>query len=316
MKTLLTVSIPKAATFIKKGQVVAFPTETVYGLGANVYDEKAIKKIFKAKGRPKDNPLIVHITSKKDIQVLVKEIPETAKKIISKFFPGPITIILKKNEIISNSVTAGLDTIAIRMPSSKIARDLIKICGVPIAAPSANLSGSPSPTSFMHVLNDFRGKIPCILIGPNAKYGLESTVIDCTSAVPQILRPGVITLEQLRKIDKRIKYKSKTTKIKSPGQKYKHYAPKAQLQITNHKLQIENIKDNSAFIGLAKSIGNNFAMKKICKDMNVYAKNLFSFFRECDNKGIKIIYAEKVSEKGIGLAIMNRLKKAAFTVKS
>ena len=309
MKTLLTNSVKEAAKYIKKGEIAAFPTETVYGLGAGAFDERAIKKIYKAKGRPSDNPLIVHVSNRKDILLLAKVIPATAKKIIKMFFPGPVTIILKKNEIIPNSVTAGLDTIAIRMPSSKIARDFIKACEVPVAAPSANLSGSPSPTSFIHVMNDFKGKIPCILIGPDAKYGLESTVIDCTSAIPQILRPGVITLEQLKKIDKSITYKSKTNKIKSPGQKYKHYAPKGKLQISNYKLRIVN--ENSGYIGIKKPLVNNFKYLKMCKDLNDYAKNLFSFFRKCDEMGIQRIYAQKVEEKGIGLAIMNRLKKAA-----
>ena len=309
MKTLVTNSIPKASSFIKKGELSAFPTETVYGLGANAYDENAVKKIFKAKGRPADNPLIVHISSKKDIALLATEIPVVAKKIIKKFFPGPITIILKKNEIISDLVTSGLDTIAIRMPSSKIALRFIKVCGVPIAAPSANLSGSPSPTSFIHVLVDFKGKIPCVLIGPKAKYGLESTVVDCTGKVPAVLRPGVITLEQLKKIDKRIKFLKKSTLIKSPGQKYKHYSPRAKVRlISDFGFPISDFK-NTAYIGMKKS-RINFSIYKICKDLNDYAKSLFSFFRECDAKKIKTIYCEKVPEKGIGLAIMNRLKKA------
>ncbi len=311
MKTLVTNSIKQAAGYIKKGDIAAFPTETVYGLGANAYDDKAVKKIYKAKGRPADNPLIVHVASKKDISVLASEIPETAKKIIKAFFPGPITVILKKNEIISDLVTAGLDTIAIRMPSSKIAREFIKECGVPVAAPSANLSGSPSPTSFLHVLEDFKGKIPCVLIGPVSKHGLESTVIDCSVNIPVVLRPGVIILEQLKKIDKRITYKTKSRKAKSPGQKYKHYAPKGELRITNYELRIKKRENNSAFIGINANFGKNFVNRKICKDLNAYAKNLFSFFRECDAMGIKTIYAEKVSEKGIGLAIMNRLKKAS-----
>lgn len=310
MKTILTNSVKTAASFIKKGEVTAFPTETVYGLGANAYNEKAVKKIFKAKGRPADNPLIVHVASKKDIVVLVKEIPPIAKKIISEFFPGPVTIILNKNEIIPGVVTAGLDSIAIRMPANKTARELIKACGVPIAAPSANLSGSPSPTSFMHVVSDFKGKIPCILIGRNAKYGLESTVIDCTSKIPVVLRPGVVTLEQLRKIDKRIKYKAKSAKIKSPGQKYKHYAPKAKVElIGSNKAKVKKQK-GEAYIGLQKKFKNNFDYTKICSSLNDYAKNLFAFFRECDAKGIKTIYCDEVIEKGIGLAIMNRLRKA------
>lgn len=310
MKTIVTDSVKVAAGFIKKGGVAAFPTETVYGLGANAYDENAVRKIFKAKGRPADNPLIVHIANKKDIQLLAREIPELAKRIIKTFFPGPVTIILKKNEIIPGVATSGLDTIAIRMPSSKIAREFIIACGVPIAAPSANLSGSPSPTSFIHVVQDFKGKIPCVLIGPKAKYGIESTVIDCTSNIPVILRPGVVTLEQLRKIDKRIKYSSKRGIVRSPGLRYRHYSPKAKVMIIkNYEFRITNLK-STAYIGLQKKNKNEFHLIKICKDVNDYAKNLFAFFRECDDKGIKVIYCEKVPEKGVGLAVMNRLKKA------
>jgi L-threonylcarbamoyladenylate synthase len=309
LKTHLTNSVQKASSFIRKGEIAAFPTETVYGLGANTYDENAVKKIFKAKGRPADNPLIVHIASKKDIELLAREIPAVAKKIINKFFPGPITVILEKNEIISDLVTSGLDTIAIRMPSSKLASQFINACGVPIAAPSANLSGSPSPTSFIHVLEDFKGKIPCLLIGPKAKYGVESTVVDCTGRVPRILRPGVVTLEQLRKIDKRFKVLKKPALIKSPGQKYRHYSPKAKVKlISDFGFRVSDFK-KTAYIGI-KVRSVDFGHCKICDDLNDYAKNLFSFFRECDAKKIKIIYCQRVPEKGIGLAIMNRLKKA------
>ena len=311
MQTTITNSVKIAADFIKKGEVAAFPTETVYGIGANAYDEKAVRKIFKAKGRPADNPLIVHIARKKDISVLAKEITPSAKKIIGEFFPGPVTVILKKNEIVPDIVTAGLDTIAIRMPSSKIARELIKQSGVPIAAPSANLSGSPSPTNFIHVLRDMRNKIPCVLVGPAARYGLESTVIDCTGKYPVILRPGSVTLEQIKKLDKNAVYQKRVGKIKSPGQKYKHYAPKAKVKIiTNYELRITNKKSKTAFIGLNKKYAKGFEVVKICRSIEDYAKNLFSFFRECDEKGIKTIYCEKVSEKGIGAAIMNRLRKA------
>ncbi|MBZ0202481.1 MAG: threonylcarbamoyl-AMP synthase [Ignavibacteria bacterium] len=327
MKTILSDSINKAASFIKEGELVAFPTETVYGIGANAYDEKAVKKIFKIKGRPADNPLIVHIASKKDIGILAKEITPSAKKIIKEFFPGPVTVILKKNEIVPDIVTAGLDTIAIRMPSSKIARELIKLSGVPIAAPSANFSGSPSPTSFRHVMSDLSRKIPCILIGPASKYGLESTVIDCTGKIPVILRPGSITLEELKKkIDKRIVFKKNAGKIKSPGQKYRHYAPEAKVKLISEfgfgnadlKRETSNVKRQTikekssafAFIGLSKKFAGSYKVVKICRSTEEYAKSLFSFFRECDDKGIKTIYCQRVPEKGIGLAIMNRLKKA------
>lgn len=312
MQTKLTNSVKIAADFIKKGEVTAFPTETVYGLGANAYDEKAVRKIFKAKGRPGDNPLIVHVAYKRDISILAAEITPSAKKIIKKFFPGPATVILKKNEIVPDVVTGGLDTIAIRMPASKIAREFIKACGVPIAAPSANSSGSPSPTSFVHVLKDMKGKIPCILTGPDAKYGLESTVIDCTGKHPVILRPGSITLEQLKKLDKQTKYGRTTGKVKSPGQKYRHYSPKANVRlIADFGSRIANSKNKKAFIGLSKKLAKGFELVKICRTPEEYAKNLFSFFHKCDEMGIKTIYCEKISEKGIGAAIMNRLKKAS-----
>lgn len=310
MKTTVTNNPKIAAAFIKAGEIAAFPTETVYGLGADAYNEKAVKKIFKAKGRPVDNPLIVHIANKKDINVLAQEITPSAKKIISKFFPGPVTVILKKNEIIPPATTAGLDTIAIRMPAGRLAQQLIKAAGVPVAAPSANLSGSPSPTNFLHVLRDFNNKIPCLLIGPPAKYGLESTVIDCTGKNPVILRPGSVTLEQIKKLDKNAVIQKKGGKIKSPGQKYKHYSPKADVRIINVKREMSNVKRNEAFIGLDRNLGKGFEKVLICRFMNDYARKLFSFFRECDDEGIKTIWCQKVSEKGIGAAIMNRLNKA------
>lgn len=310
MKTTVTNNPKIAAAFIKAGEIAAFPTETVYGLGADAYNEKAVKKIFKAKGRPVDNPLIVHIANKKDINVLAQEITPSAKKIISKFFPGPVTVILKKNEIIPPATTAGLDTIAIRMPAGRLAQQLIKAAGVPVAAPSANLSGSPSPTNFLHVLRDFNNKIPCLLIGPPAKYGLESTVIDCTGKNPVILRPGSVTLEQIKKLDKNAVIQKKGGKIKSPGQKYKHYSPKADVRIINVKREMSNVKRNEAFIGLDRNLGKGFEKVLICRFMNDYARKLFSFFRECDDEGIKTIWCQKVAEKGIGAAIMNRLNKA------
>jgi L-threonylcarbamoyladenylate synthase len=312
MKTLLTNNPVQAAKFIKKAEVVAFPTETVYGLGANALDEYAVKKIFRLKGRPQDNPLIVHISSKSQIKILAEYVSETAKKLIDKYFPGPLTIILKKNEVIPDVVTAGLDSIAIRMPSSMPAHEFIKACGVPIAAPSANISGSPSSTTFRHVMEDFNGKVPCILIGPQSRFGLESTVIDCTRDIPAVLRPGIITVEELRKIDKGIKSVKNSGKAKSPGTKYRHYSPKAKVVIVK---QIPKNKLNklSAYIGVQSLLPvnrNKLGLYKHCRSKLNYAKSLFSFFRECDAKGIKTIYAERLEEKGIGLAVMNRLKKA------
>jgi L-threonylcarbamoyladenylate synthase len=314
MKTILTNSPERAAKFILKSEVVAFPTETVYGLGANAFDEKAVKKIFKLKGRPHDNPLIVHISNKNQVGLLASGVNNLALELIKKYFPGPLTIILKKNEVIPDVVTADLDSIAIRMPSSKSALELIKASGVPIAAPSANISGSPSPTTFSHVLEDFNGKIPCILIGPQSRYGLESTVIDCTGDVPKIFRPGIITFEEIKKIDPRITLAKKTGKIRSPGTKYRHYSPKAKVVIVR-KVTESNLNKSTAYIGvksLLPKMMKKLGMYKHCISKLDYAKSLFSFFRGCDAMGIKTIYAEKIDEKGIGLAIMNRLKKAAL----
>ena len=315
MKTILTNNPKQAAKFILKSDVVAFPTETVFGLGANAFDEKAVKKIFKLKKRPQDNPLIVHIAYKNQISLVAASVNETAKKLINKYFPGPLTIILKKNEIVPDGVTAGLDTVAVRMPSSKIALEFIKECKFPIAAPSANLSGTPSPTGFGHVLEDFNGKVSCILIGPESKYGLESTVIDCSGDVPYILRPGIITLEELQMIDSSIKLEMKSGKAKSPGTKYRHYSPKAKVIITYKPAQ-NKLNKSSAYIGITSLSAlsrNKLGIYRHCKSKPEYAKSLFSLFRECDAKGVKTIFAEKVDEKGIGLAVMNRLKKASFS---
>ena len=315
MKTILTNNPKQAAKFILKSDVVAFPTETVYGLGADVFDEKAVKKIFSLKKRPHDNPLIVHIANKKQVYLIAEAVNETAKKLISKYFPGPLTIILKKNEIVPDVVTTGLDTVAVRMPSSKIAREFIRECGVPIAAPSANLSGTPSPTGFGHVLEDFNGKVSCILIGPKSKYGLESTVIDCSGIIPRVLRPGIITVEELRKIDSRIKLAGKSSLTKSPGTKYHHYSPKAKVVVVKSPAR-NKLNESSAYIGIKSLLPLDrykLGMYKRCRSKLEYAKSLFSFFRECDAQGIKTIFAEKLDEKGIGLAIMNRLKKASFS---
>lgn len=314
MKTSVTKSIKKAAQFIKDGEIVAFPTETVYGLGANVFDDKAIKKIFVAKKRPLDNPLIVHISNIDQIESLVKKVNDCAKKIIEKFFPGPITIVLEKNDVISELVSGGLNTIAIRMPSLELTRKFIDECGVPLAAPSANLSGSPSPTSWRHVYNDLNGRIPCILKGPECDVGIESTVVDCTKNKPVILRPGIISLEDLQKIfaDVKIYKPRKLIKPKSPGMKYRHYAPKAKVILINSEedfLKYKFEKNNSAFIGFLKLKG--FKKFKRVNDLRDYARNIFNFFRKCDEEKIETIFCQRVPEFGLGLAIMNRLNKAA-----
>lgn len=226
--------IRECGKIIRDGGLVVFPTETVYGLGANALDANAVKKIFQAKGRPQDNPLIVHIADMESIKPLVKEVPEVAEKIMKKFWPGPMTVILRKTDLIPDETSAGLDSVGIRMPSNLIGRELIKMSEVPIAAPSANISGKPSPTDVERCVEDLMGKVDYIIGGDKCAVGVESTVIDCTVYPPCILRPGGITLEMLREIDSNIyidpaimKKPTKDLKPKAPGMKYRHYAPKS-----------------------------------------------------------------------------------------
>lgn len=310
-----------AAREIRKGNLVAFPTETVYGLGANALNKKAVAKIFRAKGRPNDNPLIVHISDKKDVYKLAKFVPKRAVKLMDKFWPGPLTIVLKKKAIVPNNVTCGLSTVAVRMPSHKVALALIKESRVPIAAPSANLSGRPSPTNAAHVIADLSGKIPIIISSGSADIGLESTVLNLTSIVPTILRPGKITPEDLRHVIGRVRVphpimQKIMRKSRSPGMKYRHYSPKAEVVVVIGKnpkkviLEMRKLKKNSAVIGFS-GYGNN---SYVCSDLKDMAKVLFRKFREFDKKGIGTIYVEGVPEKGFGLALMNRIKKAATII--
>lgn len=229
--------IKEAAEFIKNGGTVVFPTETVYGLGADALNSRAVEKIFKAKGRPQDNPLIIHVSSK-NIEAYVKEIPEVANKLISKFWPGPLTIILKKKDIVPKITSANLDSIGVRMPDNEIARKLIELSNTPIAAPSANISGRPSPTDFQRCVEDLDGKVDYILGGSRSDIGVESTIVDCTVVPPVVLRPGGITLEMLREVDSRIEIDkaimqkpTENLKPKAPGMKYRHYAPNAKVTI-------------------------------------------------------------------------------------
>lgn len=325
--------IEEAAKIIKAGGIVAFPTETVYGLGADALNEEAVKKIFIAKGRPQDNPLIVHVASK-DIDKYVSDVPEIAETLMDKFWPGPLTIILKKKEIIPYVTSANLDSIGLRMPDNDIARKLIELSGTVIAAPSANISGRPSPTDLERCVEDLSGRVDCIIGGCHSKIGVESTIVDCTVNPPLVLRPGGITLEMLKEIDSRIEIDkavmqkpSENLKPKAPGMKYRHYAPNAKVTIIsgNRKNTVAKIKEMVNY-----NIENQ---KKVCiltveenekeyaegtkivlgslSDLSTVAKNLFEALRKCDDLGADIILAEAYEEKGVGVAIMNRLNKAA-----
>lgn len=311
MQTILTTSPKKAAEFIRNGGIVAFPTETVYGLGANVFDEKAVTKIFKAKQRPNDNPLIAHVGTLEQIKLLTDKITPNAQKFIEAFFPAALTLVLPKAEKVPLIATANLDTIGVRMPKHELAREFLKYCETPVVAPSANLSGKPSPTKWEAVFEDLNSRIDSILQGEATEIGLESTVVDCTSEIPLILRSGAVTLEELRKIVPETQvYKVKKDEIvRSPGLKHRHYSPKAKVILISPKSKVQSSK-SKAFIGLSE-IENEFVSTKICKSVEEYAHEVFAFFRECDTHGIKEIYCETVEEKGIGLALMDRLKRAA-----
>jgi L-threonylcarbamoyladenylate synthase len=310
MRTFLTINPENAADFIKRGGIVAFPTETVYGLGASVFDAEAIAKIFIAKNRPNDNPLIAHVANLNQIKLLTTQINDSAQKFIDAFFPSPLTLVLPKSSEVPMIATANLPTIGVRMPKHKLAIEFLEACGVPVVAPSANLSGKPSPTTWEAVREDLDSRIDCILQGETTEIGLESTVVDCTGDIPLILRSGAITLEDLQKIvpTTRFHVASKNEPAKSPGLKHRHYSPIATVQIVKN-LDIE-FAPHSAFIGLNQP-NARFERIKLCDSISQYAHEVFEFFRECDRSNIAAIYCESVEETGLGIALMDRLKRAA-----
>ena len=302
--------IRKAATIIRGGGVIAFPTETVYGLGANAFDDRAVKKIFKAKGRPADNPLIVHIASKKQLFDVAATVPERAWILIRNFWPGPLTLVMKKSKKIPHIVTAGLQTVAVRMPDHPVALRFIKASRVPIAAPSANISGKPSATNAKHVMHDFEGRIDAVIDGGKTRHGVESTVLDLTVHPAVILRPGAITKEQIERVIGPVMFARIGSKVKSPGMKYRHYAPLAKVVLCASLQDIQKRRGKkSAVIARKKVTGVSF----VFVNERHLAKNLYHWFREADKKGCDSIFVQTVSEKGLGATIMNRLRKAAKT---
>ena len=326
--------LEEAARILREGGLVAFPTETVYGLGANALDEEAAKKIYAAKGRPSDNPLIAHISSPEELKPLAAEIPDMAKKLMDCYWPGPMTLVFKKTDLVPYGTTGGLDTVAVRMPSDPVAKPLIRLAGVPIAAPSANSSGRPSPTTADHVWQDMEGKIDMIVDGGPVGIGLESTIIDVTGPVAMILRPGAITIEMVREtlgeaeMDPAILGPMKEGEHpKAPGMKYRHYAPKAPLTLvegemdqvvkTINRLAREALKEGKKVgiictdetrtcypAGMIQSIG-------IRAKEETVAHNLYAVLREFDDLGADVIYSESFPGDQIGQSIMNRLTKAA-----
>lgn len=326
--------ISYAANILKSGGLVAFPTETVYGLGANALNELAVKGIFAAKGRPADNPLIVHVAHKCQVGSLISHTSNIAEKLMDKFWPGPLTLIMPKSNIIPPIITAGLETVAIRMPSHPVALALIKKAGIPVAAPSANTSGRPSPTKAEHVIDDLFGKIDVIIDASTPSIGIESTVLDIMAHPPTILRPGGITLEMLENslgkvaLDPSINnYMHKDLPPMSPGMKYKHYAPLAKVIIIKGngmpvvdriRKEIDSYREKGLSIGVlatdqTRDFYNNCHVISLGNRDNPesIASRLFGALREFDKKEVDIILAESIEDTGIGFAVMNRLSKAA-----
>lgn len=318
----------EAGEIIRNGGLIAFPTETVYGLGASAFDARAVKKIFAAKGRPSDNPLIVHISDKSQIEELASEITPMAKKLIDKFMPGPFTIILKKKGCIPDAVTAGLDTVGIRFPKNELAIKFIAAAGVPVAAPSANLSGKPSPTKAIHVINDMNGKIEGIIDGGACEVGVESTIVDASGNVPVLLRPGGITLDMLREVvpettvnEHVLKSVSADEKPLCPGMKYKHYSPDAEvIVVEGQKNAVQNkvrqlLKENNdkvtGVLTMFNSAYDDAVILPAGTDNKTYARMLFSALRSFDELGVEIVFAEFCEQDGYGLAVKNRLYKSA-----
>ena len=323
--------IKEMADKIRNGETVIFPTETVYGLGANAMDENATKKIYEAKGRPSDNPLIVHIADVEEVDKIALEVGEKARKAMDEFWPGPLTIILKKKEIVPNITSGGLSTVAIRMPSNKIANALIRESKTQIAAPSANISGRPSPTKAEHVVKEMSGRVSGIIMGGDCDFGLESTVVDFSEDKPMILRPGSITKEMLEEvlgdvsIDPSLSKKEDNIKAKAPGMKYKHYSPNAQVYIVKgeennvivkmNELSKKNHAENkkTGIMCMSKDV-DKFECDYIVdlgKDYDEVASNLFDALIKMDEAKMDIVYSVYFESCGVGQAIMNRLLKSA-----
>lgn len=317
-----------AGEIIAGGGLVAFPTETVYGLGASAVDSGAAEKIYTAKGRPSDNPLIVHVCSFEQIEELAENIPAYAKKLMQSFMPGPLTLILKKKSCIPDEVTANMDTVGIRFPSNPIAAALIKCSGVPIAAPSANISGKPSPTTARDVMEDMNGKIECIIDGGSCSVGVESTILDASGERPILLRPGGITVEMIKEICPELKIDAHVLKSvapdeqpKCPGMKYKHYAPDAEVTVIEGEMENvrskinELLKENkgrvTGVLTMYDSAYDDAVIINAGRQNSEYARNLFSDLREFDRLGVEVVFAEFCENDGVGLAVKNRLYKSA-----
>ncbi|WP_160724196.1 L-threonylcarbamoyladenylate synthase [Bacillus sp. USDA818B3_A] len=320
--------IVDAANFLRKNEVVALPTETVYGLGGNAESDEAVAKIFAAKGRPGDNPLIIHIADRTQLSRFVTEVPESAAKLMDAFWPGPLTIIFKKKEgVLSEKATAGLNSVGVRMPDHPVALALLKTCNLPIAAPSANSSGKPSPTKAEHVLDDLNGKIAGVLDAGATGVGVESTVVDCTEGIPVILRPGGVTKEQLESVAGEVHedaaLKDQAARPKAPGMKYTHYAPNAPLyMVAGPKEFLQKLVSEKRAEGLRVGVltteeNHSFYQADQVQscgrraELETVAANLYDTLRSFNQGKVDLIFSEIFPNEGVGHAIMNRLQKAA-----
>lgn len=317
--------INEAAQLLKSGEVVAIPTETVYGLAADALNENAVAKIFKAKGRPQDNPLIVHIANFESIYDYAKEVPEAALKLAEKFWPGPLTMVLPKKDIVPKITSGGLETIGIRLPSNETARKIIRLSGTALAAPSANLSGSPSPTCAGHVFDDMNGRIPAIVDGGPCDVGVESTVISFEDDAVRLLRPGFVSFEDLKKVSEKViadegifQKIEDGRKALSPGMKYKHYSPKARVIIVEGNLEsfisyVSMHDSEKTYSMIFDSDKNLFPFKNLTYgDTSLrQAHEIFDKLREFDKLGAEIVFVRCPQKEGIGLAVYNRLLRAA-----
>lgn len=324
----------EAARILREGGLVAFPTETVYGLGGNALDEHASEKIYAAKGRPSDNPLIAHISCMEELPALVREIPEAGRRLAEAYWPGPLTMIFRKRDEVPYETTGGLETVAVRMPSDPVASRLIRLAGVPVAAPSANTSGRPSPTRAEHVIEDLNGKIDMIIDGGQVGIGVESTIVDVSGETPVLLRPGAVTMEMLEAVLGRVDIDpaiigpvSADIKPKAPGMKYRHYAPKAEMVLVEGEME-QVVRYINQETKKAQKEGKTVGIICTEESRNLYpegilevigsreheetvAHNLFAVLREFDNRKVDCIFSESFSRDQLGQAIMNRLCKAA-----
>ncbi len=317
-----------AARLLRQGELVALPTETVYGLGANGLAPEAVAKIFQAKGRPQDNPLILHVAQAEDMEKFCRDIPQAAYVLAEKFWPGPLTMVLPARDVVPRQTTAGLSTVAVRCPDCKITRQIIALAGVPVAAPSANISGKPSTTTAQHVLHDHSGRIPAVVDGGPCRVGVESTIIDLTEQPPRLLRPGGITLEQLKAVlgavtvDKAVTASvSADTVVKAPGMKYRHYAPQCQVLIVSGSAQkaAAYIRRNFAPGDRVLCFREELPLYEGCdplaygsaEDLNTLSAGLFGALRELDTPQVQRVFARCPEGEGLAMAVGNRLKKAA-----